>query len=399
VDAARASGSLRRLAEALSTLSCALAMQDRPEEGLAPSDEMLALLGQIDEPEAKLFSERGVLLDNLGRTREALPLHRTAVELTLRRGQSTLAVSALSNLACSQMDAGHVRAALATIEQALQLAGAHDDGTGTLASLLPMRGNALRELGRHDEALHAIDAARKALASGAAAYLPLADLAQAAVWWHLGQVGRVQQALPDDAALAALPRWMGARRWLLVARCRNALRQPIGDALERAAEMVADGGIRPVRDIVALHVAATYRRLADLDVLQLIGTEARRDGREGVALSAACYGARLAATLGMPHVALVQANEARALLELEAGREAVTPADIGELEAWLCLAQAYTAAGRAAEARRAWERGVARLEHLEREHVPAEFRESFRRRNPVHWALLNAVSRTAAPSE
>jgi tetratricopeptide (TPR) repeat protein len=396
VETARASGSLPRLAEALSTLSCALAMQDRPEEALAPSDEMLALLGQIDEPEAKLYSERGVLFDNLGRTREALPLHRTAVELTLRRGQTSLAVSALSNLACSQMDAGHVRAAVTTMEQALQLAGAHDDGTGTLASLLPTHGNALRELGRHDQALHAIDAARTVLASGAAAYLPLADLAQAAVWWHLGQVGRVQQALPDDAALAALPRWMGARRWLLVARCRSALRQPIGDALERAAEMVTDGGIRPVRDIVALHVAVANGRLADLDVLQLIGAEARRDGREGVVLSAACYGARLAATLGMPHLALVQADEARALLEQGAGQEAVAPADIGELEAWLCLVQAYGATGRAAEARHAWERGVARLDQIERDHVPAEFRESFRRRNPVHWALQNALPRAAA---
>jgi hypothetical protein len=160
--------------------------------------------------------------------------------------------------------------------------------------------------------------------------------------------------------------------------------------------MVPEGSIRPVRDMVDLHVAAAGGQLADLDALQAIAAAARRDGREGVALSAACYGARLAAALGMRHLALLQADEARALLEQEAGLEAVTPADIGELEAWLCLVQAYGATGCTAQAQHAWQRGVARLEQIERDHVPAEFRESYRRRNPVHWALLSAA-RSAKP--
>jgi len=50
VAAARASGSAQRLAEALSSLSCALSMQDRPQDALPLSDEMLALIEHIDMP-------------------------------------------------------------------------------------------------------------------------------------------------------------------------------------------------------------------------------------------------------------------------------------------------------------------------------------------------------------
>ena len=389
VAAARASGSLLVLADALSSLACALAMQDRPAEALVPSDEMVGLLERLEHPTAKLYSERGVLLDNVGRTREALQLHRTAVDLALRRiDRGEDAVTAMSNLACSEMDAGRMGAALATIEHALGLVSAHDDGAGLLAAMMPMRVNALRDLGLHDRALRAADEARRVLGAGVAAFIVLVDLAQAAVWWQLGQLARVQQTLPDEAALSGLPRWMAARRWLLLARCRRALRQPVGDALERASDCVADGGVRIIRDTVGVHVAAAGGRLADLDALQAIAAEARRDGREGVVLAAACHGARLAATHGMHKLALLQADEVRAALDVDpASGDAVVPADIGEPEAWLCLAQAYHACGRPDQAEEARARGLRRIETIEREHVPPEFRESFRLRNPVHHAL------------
>ncbi len=398
VAAARASGSPQALADALSSLSCALAMQDRPAEALVPSDEMLALLERLERPSPKLYSERGILLDNLGRTREAVSLHRTAVELALRAAEQATAVSALSNLACSEMDAGRMVAALATIEQSLRLAGAHDDGAGMLGSMMSMRVNALRDLGRHDRALQAADEARRVLGAGVVAFIPLVDLAQAAVWWQLGQLARVQQTLPDETALSGLPRWLAARRWLLLARCRRALRQPVGDALERAAQCVAEGGVRIARDTVGVHVAAAGGRLADLDALQAIAAEARRDGREGVVLAAACHGARLAAMHGMHKLALLQAEEVRASLEVDASSgDAVVPADIGEPEAWLCLAQAYHACGRVAQADEARACGLRRIEAIEREHVPPEFRDSFRRRNPVHHALrVGAVDAAAA---
>ncbi len=389
VAAARDSGSPQRLAEALSSLATALAIQDRTQEALPVSDEMLALLDRIDEPKPKLYSERGVLLDNLGRSRDALPMHRAALDLAFRREERSLAVSVLTNLACSQMDAGRMRAALDTLAQTQTLIGSHDDGTGLVATVLNLRCNVLHHLGEFDRALQAIDSARSGLAAGAAAFLPLIDLVRASVWWHLGQIGRAQQALPDDAALSELPRWAVARRWLLAARCRTALRQPVGDALVRAADAMADGGVRVMRDILGLHAAAAGGTLSDLDALQAIGADARRDGRDGVALTAACFGARLAAVHGMRQMALVQADEARAWLERgEPAEDAVTPADLGEPEAWLCLAETYQLCGRADAAAQARSRGRARVEQIERDHVPATLREAFRHRNPVHAALL-----------
>jgi DNA-binding SARP family transcriptional activator/tetratricopeptide (TPR) repeat protein len=389
VAAARASGSAQRLAEALSSLSCALSMQDRPQDALQSSDEMVALFERIDVPRPKLYSERGVLLDNLGRPRDAMPMHRRAIELALQQGERSLAVSVLSNLACSQMDAGRMRAALATLDQAMSIAGSHDDDSGLLASMLATRCNVLRELGAFDLALSALERARSALQGGAASYLPIVEIAQAQVWLQLGQNGRAQQALPKEEALAGLPGWVAARRWMVLARCRAAMRQRVGDALARAVESIAEGGVQVIRDVVGLHAAAAGGTLDDLDALLAIGAQARDDGRDGVALAAACFGARLAGSVGLRQLALLQARQAAAVLGLEPGSaDAVTPADIGEAEAWWCLALAYDATGHTADAAQARERGRACLARIERDHVAAEFRDSFRRRNPVHWALL-----------
>lgn len=397
VQAARRSGSAQRLAEALSTLSCALAMQGRLQEALEPSDEMLALLERIAEPKPKLYSERGVLLDNLGRPRDSMPMHRAAVELALARGERSLAVSALSNLACAQMDAGRAHAALQTFAQTIALAESHDDGAGLLASAKLSQCSALRELGRYQDALRATEVARAALSAGAAHYLPMVDIVQAAIWWHLGQIGRAQKVLPSEASVAELPGWLAARRWLVLARCRAALGQPIGDALAQAEQRVAQAGVQIARDVVALHAAAASATLDGLDRLQALAASARRDGRDGVALSAACYGARLAAALGLRHLALSQADEARAALEPDtAADEPIVPADIGEPEAWLCLVEVYAANGRADQASAARNRAAAWLERTEREQVAAEFRESFRRRNPVHWAIWSG--RGVAPA-
>jgi hypothetical protein len=79
---------------------------------------------------------------------------------------------------------------------------------------------------------------------------------------------------------------------------------------------------------------------------------------------------------------------ARAALEPDAAAdERIVPADIGEPEAWLCLVEVYAANGRADQASAARNRAAAWLERTEREQVAAEFRESFRRRNPVHGAI------------
>ncbi|MCU0773205.1 MAG: AAA family ATPase [Ideonella sp.] len=391
VGAARAAGSARCLAEALSALSMSLGMQGRLLEALLPSDELLGLLGSIESPEPAWFSERGVLLDNLGRPRDARPMHERAVELVLALGDRSQAIAALANLACSLMDAGRTRAALAALDRARSLAQAHDEAAGTLSTTLMVRCSALRDLGAYDQALRAVDAAQALLAEAAPGYVPVVELTRASLWWHLGQLARSQQSIPDESALSGLPGWLLARRWQALARCRHALGEPVGDLLARARALADDGGVQVARDIAALQAAEAAGTLEALDEIQAIGADARRDGRDGVALAAACRGARLAAALGMRHLATTQADAALAVLASEAGPDdRVTPADLGEPEAWLCLFEAYRAAGQTSAARDALARGRACLATLERDHVAPEFRESFRRRNPAHRALLDA---------
>lgn len=391
VSAARASGSVQCLAAGLSTLSSALALQGRLLDALPASDEMLGLLDRLEAPESALFSERGLLLDNLGRTRDALPMHHRAVERTLQQGDRSQVISALANLACSLMDAGRSAAALATLDRALALAQAHDEAAGTLATTLMVRCSALRDLGAFDQALQAVDDAQTLLAEAAPSYVPVVELTRASIWWHLGQLARSQQSIPDEAALSGVPGWLAARRWQALARCRQALGEPVGDLLDRALAAVGEGSVQVAHDGVGLQAAEATGTLAGLDDIQAIGASALRDGRDGVALAAACRGARLAAALGMRHLAAVQADTAREVLERPGPAEdLVTPADMGEPEAWLCLFEAYRTLGRTADARQALERGRARLAAIEERHVAPEFRESFRRRNPVHRALLDA---------
>jgi DNA-binding SARP family transcriptional activator len=391
VSAAQASGSVRLLAEGLSALSMSLSMQGRLLEALPASDELLGLLGQVASPEPAWFSERGVLLDNLGRPHDALPMHRRAVERTLELGDRSQAIAALANLACSLMDAGRSRAALAALDRALSLAQAHDEADGTLSTTLVVRCSALRDLGAYDQALQAADAAAALLARAAPGFAPVVDLARASVWWHLGQLARVQPSIPDESALSGLPGWLLARRWQTLARYRQALGEPVGDLLTRARAAADDGGVQVARDVVGLQAAEVAGTLAGLDEIQAIGAAARRDGRDGVALAAACRAARLAAALGMRHLAGAEAEAALDMLDRQgAPDDAVTPADMGEPEAWLCLFEAYRAGGRDTDAQRALDRGRSLVAHLERHHVAPEFRESFRLRNPVHRALLEA---------
>lgn len=136
---------------------------------------------------------------------------------------------------------------------------------------------------------------------GAPGYLPMIDLVEASVWYHLGQVARAQRAIPPEGEFAGLPGWFSGRRGLVLARCRQALGEPPGDLLKRAVDTVGEGSVRIVRDIVGL----------------------------------------------------------------------------------------------AADAHLALERARARLAQIERDHVAPDFRESFRRRNPIHRALLDAAPPSA----
>jgi hypothetical protein len=62
-------------------------------------------------------------------------------------------------------------------------------------------------------------------------------------------------------------------------------------------------------------------------------------------------------------------------------------------ELWLAAARTYEAAGDRALAERMVTQGCAWVHEIVEQHVPAEFRDSFRNRNPVNRELLTLATR------
>jgi tetratricopeptide (TPR) repeat protein len=380
-------------AASMSTLSMALSMQGRLTEALAVVEEFWPLVERLPDPDPDFFNTRAVLLDNLGRPREAIPLHRQVFELTQRRADSGDVVTSLGNLAVSLMECGLMRAAQRVLVQAQALRRAHDDGAGVSPVMMLQALAVARALGHHDEALAWADQVHGYLAASGSAYLPLVGLGRAAIWTDLGQYARAQQALPEVDALAALQSWLAARRWQYAARLRAAQGHSALDCAEAAAAALGDENLVGARESVTLQLALLRGTAGALDAIFAVGAAARARGRDGTALAADLRAAELAANLGMLHAAATHAERARALLDTDReGDEAVTATDLSDAEGWLMLGRACTGAGRAAEAADAHARGAQWVAQTARDHVAPEFRDSFLHRNPVHRDLLAAAA-------
>ena len=378
----------------MSTLSMALSMLGRLAEALAVVEEFWPLVERLPDPDPDFFNTRAVLLDNLGRPREAIPLHRQVFELTLRRANSADALSSLGNLAVSLMECGLMRGAQRTLEQAEALRRGHDAGDGVNPVMMLQALAVARALGAYDQALAWADRAHGYLAASGSAYLPLVDLGRAAIWTDLGQFARAQQALPEAGALQAVQSWLVARRWQYAARLGAAQgRNPLECAVAAAAAL-GDENIVGARESVTLQLASARGTAADLDAIFAVGAAARAGGRDGTALAADLRAAEVAAGLGMLHAAATHAERARALLAADRDSdEAVTAADLSDAEGWLMLGRAYAAVGRAVDAADAFARGARWVAQTARNHVAPEFRASFLHRHPVHRDLLAAAAR------
>jgi hypothetical protein len=65
-------------------------------------------------------------------------------------------------------------------------------------------------------------------------------------------------------------------------------------------------------------------------------------------------------------------------------------------EMWLVAGQVLSALGRVVDAQRAVADGLAWVKHVHDNHVPSEFRDSFRQRNVVNRELFALAARWAA---
>ena len=382
------------VAAVMSSLSYALSFQGRLPEALAVVEAYWPVVERLPDADPTHFNSRAMLLDNLGRPLEAIPLHQQAFERLMRRGDATNAMTSLGNLAVSFTERGQLRAAQRSLARLEALRSAHDAGDGIGVTFMLVAIGVERGLGCHTQALAWAQRAQEHLERDLSGYLPLVGMGRAAVWTELGQLARAQQSLPAAAAIAGLPPWLAARRLQYAARLRQALGHDALDSVAAAAQLIGDDTLRSVRESVTLQLASLRGTAADLDAIVALGDAARQQGREGIALAADLRAAELAAALGMHHAAMHHAGRARqALGDDRDGDAAVSAADLSDAEAWLMLARAFKACSRDADAVDGLARGLAWVASVAVEQVPAEFLDSFLHRNAAHRELLTAAAR------
>lgn len=385
-----------RAAMVLTKLGSALSMTGQGEEAAALLERHWHVVDRLERPMPANHTERGLLLDNLGRPQQARPLHRRCIDIAQQQGLHSEQIIGTLNLAVSLLDTGEPAAALAQLEAAERLRLAHEglDGAGVIGwNLLAL---AERDLAHPRAALGWFERQLALDAEQLPVRAPIDRLSRGWLWLHLGQVARALQDLADDATYAALPAWVAARAWHLRLRLRLRLReanvrQGLDDAglLQAARAQLAACEARPARDALRIDLALADAGpvgvgdpAASVAALETLRDEARRDGYHGL---------YAAATWAQAHCAWRAADPAgaRALaLEAQSRPPDQVPADRWPGEWWHGLWLLWLALGDADAAQAARAEGVAWIHRILQHELPPEFRAAFREAVPAHRELL-----------
>lgn len=372
-------------------LSGALAEHRRAAEAVALLEPLQALADQDGTPDELRWNHAVALafaLDYANRLGDALPVWRASLELARRMERNDLAWQAISNLASTQAKMGRVQLAVELSLQARQLArssgeemqGRTMQGQMTLA-------HRLRDLGRYAEAVPLLEEAlalfrRKGGGSSDAAAVEH-RLAQA--FQQLGQPARSQQLLQVEHA--QLPLGLAVMRQVHRADLAHQLG---GDALT------------PMRGALALQPDTNdiYHRIATLFASAIVPPDEGEALATGLAAWASAHqrqGLALAGHVRAARCALAQGAARRALPQVEAALRLAQdhqPDSFYLPELWLVATRVLRSLDRVPDAEAVLRDGLAWVQHIGEQHVPAPFRDSFRQRNPVNRELLALAART-----
>jgi DNA-binding SARP family transcriptional activator/tetratricopeptide (TPR) repeat protein len=344
----------------------------------------------------------GLVLDNLGRSAEALPHHERSFELSVAAADLQNASVVAVNVARNRIFVGELNAAFEAIERGRRLLEPYDGAGQHLPVLQMTHALLLCHLGRYDEALEQAGQGLRAALAVSAAHGVMGHVRLAACWWQLGQWARLAQALAaaatDGSASVAAQVGVARLRWAYagavgggtsVAEAARALRQVL-------AAMPAHE--RPdLRLPLRLDVAAAAATEGPAGVAAALGTvdavaeEAARLGYANVQLAAMLRGASIAA-------ATVPARARRdALAALALHHRGVTTTAVLPAELWLQTARGLQAAGDRAHAADIAAEGRAWLLEAQQRMAPAR-REAFVERQPVNAALLALAASLERPN-
>jgi tetratricopeptide (TPR) repeat protein len=371
-------------------LSGALAEHRRAADAVALLESMTAAANSEGAPDELRWDHAAALalsLDYANRLGDAVPVWRASLELARRMKRNDLAWQSISNLASTHAKMGRVQLAVELSLQARQLArsdgeemqGRKMQGQMTLA-------HRLRDLGRYAEAVPLLEEAlalfRRNGGSRSDAAAIEHRLAQA--FQQLGQPARSQQLLQIDHV--QLPLGLAVMRQVHRADLAHQLG---GDALT------------PMRAALALQPDPNdiYHRIATLFASAIVPADEGEALATGLAAWASAHqrqGLALAGHIRAARCALAQDAARRALPHVEAALRLAQdhqPESFYLPELWLVAARVLHALGRAADAEVALRDGLAWVQRVSEQHVPAPFRDSFRQRNPVNRELFALAAR------
>jgi tetratricopeptide (TPR) repeat protein len=296
----------------------------------------------------------------------------------------------LGNLGVSYMDSGLHRLAAQTLEESIRSRQVHELNRAGGNALYTL-GQALRATGEYSASIAHTLAQRDLWLADRPSFACICENSLATTYLHLGQIARAQQVLRASVVSDELPQGVRVKIQVVRARLAAALGKPAAPLLAQADALVTPDLVNGI-----------YWRQLELDwslVLQPAEALARTRNVLAVTEQGEQFGAQIsahircaAAALRVPDLAAALAH-ARQALDLLGVYD---PDDLYRAEVGWVAWKVLDAAGERM-AQGVLEQTVEWVLKTERLYVPAEFKGSFRERNPINRDLLAAASSQDLP--
>jgi DNA-binding SARP family transcriptional activator/tetratricopeptide (TPR) repeat protein len=371
-------------------LATALSLQERGAEAVVQMEASISWVDEHGDVErrAEFHANLALTLDNLGRLADAVPHHEIAIDLALHHMQHHgNAMQCLSNFAANRILGGNLAGGEPLLARMRQLGAQAEDRSSVDGFGAMLQAVCHYQRGHLGDALAALALSGERLAEFAPGYRPVVLTHEAVCWSYLGQWSRLLRLLDELGDPQALSPNTALRVTVLRHHADLALARRVDLDRLRAVVLRLGEDAPDMRHVVQLELAMHLPPDQGLAECEAVIAAARRWGHEGTLIAAQARAARLAATLGDTRATRRHAQAALALAQQR------QPVRQHPAEHWLYAAQAYTAIGDTAAAGAAAQAGAAWVRARADDGVPAEFRDSFLHRQPIHRELLALASR------
>jgi tetratricopeptide (TPR) repeat protein len=323
---------------------------------------------------------------------QALAHHTQAIAIARQLGAAHHVASVLDHLSSTLALAGRAGEALAPIEEALQISAGHEVAPANASHQQLQYAVVCRHLGRHGDALAALDRA-DALAHGySRLHAGRIALHRGLCWAELGQWSRAKALLTQAQAQPDLHAYTHAQMHRLAWLLSQGLGHPDPQNLHRALAAAPEHP-HQLHALLQIDCAQLLPPAQALDQLEALRQALAPRGLDGHVLTAHLRSAQLA----LPEQPGLAREHALRALALARTRQ---PTGATAAELWLHAGRALLAAGDSAQAARVLAEGRATL-LATAQRVPPAFRNSFLHRQHDNMALLALATRhgtgTAAP--